>query len=86
MGFGEIKVNWECLIKIFDVLVCISVVVSLNLITRFYRAWLLYIIGSALQVVVCLYKGMFGMTIMGVILGLTGVKNYLVERKKARNV
>jgi len=70
------------LIRVLDVVLCILVIVSLNLVSRSYKIWLLYSASSLLQVFVCAYKQMPGMAVMGAVLFLTGIKNYLQGRKK----
>lgn len=82
--------DWEYLYKVFDILACIGVVVSLNLVTRFYKAWLLYIISCVFQVIVCVHiiacghDEVRGLTIMGIVLMFTGIRNYWKERKKRK--
>jgi len=66
----------EILIRIFDILASIGIIVSLNLVTKFNRAWLLYVIACVLQIAVCGYNRIPGMTIMGIILFFTGIRNY----------
>ena len=73
------------IILVFDIFTCIGVVVSLNLISRTYKAWLLYILASFTQLIVCAYKGVPGLGMMAVILFFTGIRNYYIDKKKALN-
>ena len=67
----------EKLFAILDVVSAICVVVTLNLVQRYNRAWLGYAIGAFLFTLVMAYSRLPGMTLMGVVLTVTGIKNYL---------
>lgn len=68
------------LIRVLDVLAAVLIVVSLNLVTRSYKFWILYAIASILFVVVCVYNWIPGLALMGVFLSFTGVRNYQIGR------
>lgn len=70
------------LIQILDVVSATLIVISLSLVTRWSKAWLLYAFSSFLFTIVCAHNKLPGLAIMGVILLLIGLKNYWVERKK----
>ena len=70
------------LISVFDIVSAIITVVSLNLVHKDYRAWILYTVGSVLFIVVCWSNHLPGLTIMGFCLSGTGIRNYILGRKK----
>jgi len=70
------------LVKIFDILASIMTVVSLNLVRKYNQAWILYTVGSILFIVVCVYNKIPGLSLMGVCLLVTGIRNYLLGRTK----
>jgi len=69
------------IIKILDIIASILVVLSLNLVVKSYKWWLLYIFSNIFFIIVVASKGLTGMTVMGSILMCTGIKNYIVGRK-----
>ena len=71
------------LILFLDFFTCVGVVVSLNLISKTYKAWILYMIACITQLIVCGYKGVPGMGMMAVILFFTGYRNYRNAKKLA---
>lgn len=70
------------IIRIFDTLSAVLIVVGLNLVTKTHRGWLIYALGSIFFIVVCVASKLWGLTIMGIILLATAIKNYIVEKKK----
>ena len=72
------------LIQIFDITSAILIVLSLALVTRWYKVWLLYAFASFLFTIVCVYNRIPGLSVMGVILLFVGLKNFRSERKKRR--
>jgi len=71
-------------IQICDVVTAVSIIIALNMVTRNYKWWLFYAPTNIVFMVVAIYKGLPGMAIMGVILGITGIRNYFIGRKKWR--
>jgi len=69
------------IIKILDIIASILIVLSLNLVVKGYKWWLLYIFSNIFFIIVVASKGLMGMTVMGSILMCTGIKNYIVGRK-----
>jgi len=82
--------NWEYLIKMFDILGAIGIILSLNLILRYYRMWLVYTFSTILFIIAQTYAwrvhkaDTFGAVLMGIILLFTGLRNYRKENKKNR--
>ena len=72
-------------IQVCDIVAAISIIVALNMVIRNYKWWVFYAATNIVFGVVTICKGLPGLTIMGIILGVTGVKNYLVERKKEKS-
>ncbi len=71
----------DTIIRLCDILASVLTVVSLNIVAKNYKGWLLYIFASILFVIVCAYNKIPGLTIMGVFLFGTGIRNYLIGRK-----
>jgi len=69
------------LIKIFDILASILTVLSLYLISKSYKWWILYCFSSILFTIVCFYNKIYGLTLMGVCLFFTGINNYRIGKK-----
>lgn len=67
----------ETLFTILDIVSAICVIVTLNLVQRYNRAWLGYAIGAFLFTLVMMYSRLPGMSLMGIVLIITGIKNYL---------
>ncbi len=70
------------LIKILDILASVLTVVSLNLVVKSYKYWLLYILSSIFFITVCFYNKIPGLTLMGCFLLMTGIRNYIVGKRK----
>jgi len=70
------------LIQICDVVGAISIIIALNMVGRNYRWWLFYACTNILFSAVTIYKGLPGLTVMGAILCLTGIKNYYIGKRK----
>lgn len=67
----------KMLFAILDIVSAVCVIVTLNLVQRYNKAWLGYAIGGFLFTLVMAYSRLPGMTLMGVVLSITGIKNYL---------
>ena len=65
------------LFVILDIVSAITVIVTLNLVQRYNKMWLGYAIGAFLFTLVMAYSKLPGMTIMGLVLTGTGIKNYI---------
>lgn len=74
--------NWDCLIKVFEILSVILTVVCLNLVTKFHKTWLLYTFGCVLFVMVQIHARLYWLAGMGIFLMATGIRNYYIERSK----
>jgi|GEM_PF-5972660 len=72
----------ELLIKICDILACVTTVSGLLLVTRHYKWWILYTSSNLFYLVVTLHSKLPGLTLLGVILFFVGIKNYFTEKKK----
>jgi len=64
------------LFAVLDIVSAICVIVTLNLVQKYNKAWLGYAIGAFLFTLVMAYSKLPGMTLMGIVLVITGVKNY----------
>jgi len=74
------------LLKVFDILASVLTIVSLNLVVKSYKYWLLYVVASIFFIIVCAANHIIGLTCMGVFLLLTGIKNYYLGRKQEKHV
>ena len=72
------------IIKLFDILSCIITIITLNLVNKTYKAWLYYSIGCVFFITVCINKALPGLTIMGIVLFFTGLKNYITNKKSKK--
>ena len=70
------------IIRILDVLTALLVIITLNLVDRNYKFWLIYAFGNFLYIIVVLQKGLYGWAVAGLILFLTGLNNYRKGKKK----
>jgi hypothetical protein len=70
------------IVRLLDILSAIGTVVCLNMTIKTYKAWGWYLIPTAMFVVVCWNRSLPGLTVMGIVLFFTGLKNYLIGRKK----
>lgn len=70
------------LFAILDIVSAIGVIVTLNLVQKYNKAWFGYAIAAFLFTLVVGYSRLPGMTIMGLVLTGTGIKNYLKGKKK----
>jgi len=69
------------LVEILDILAAIITVITLNLIPKSYKWWLGYGVGAGLFIIVMVAKHLPGMTVMGIVLIMTAIKNYLIGKK-----
>jgi hypothetical protein len=74
--------NWDKLISILDIVSAIGLIVCLNLVTRYRIAWLFYSFVTIFFVAVTAYRHLPGLTLMGLVLIVTGVINYCTWNKK----
>ena len=70
------------IIKMLDILSATMTVICLNLTVRTYKAWAWYSLSCIFFTIVTYNRNLPGLTIMGIILFVTGVKNYITGRKK----
>jgi len=71
-------------IQILDVIGAVLIVIALNMVRRDYRWWLFYSGTNIIFSTITIHKGLPGLTVMGFILCLTGVKNYYSAKKKEK--
>ena len=69
------------IIRVLDILASILILLGLFNVTRSYKWWLVYTVGSVLFTIVVVSKGLWGLTVMGLITLGIGIKNYLAGRK-----
>jgi len=72
----------DTFIQILDVTAAILIILALNLVRRHYRWWLFYSATNIIFSVVTIYKGLWGLTIMGFVLCITAIQNYRNGKKK----
>jgi len=70
------------LMRIVDILAAILTVISLNLVSKHYKWWLLYIVSTIFYLIVVIYNKIPGLTILGIFLFITGIKNYMLGGRK----
>jgi len=69
-------------IQVCDIISAIVIILALNMVAKNYRWWLFYAITNITFITVTVYKGLPGLAIMGIFLGITGIRNYFIGRKK----
>lgn len=69
------------MIRILDIVTCIGVLTTLNLVGKYNKAWIAYAIVSLVFAGVMASKGLPGQTVMGIALAFTGFRNYLRGKK-----
>jgi membrane protease YdiL (CAAX protease family) len=69
------------LFMVLDIVSAIGIVITLNLVQKYNKAWFWYAIAAFLFTLVMGYSRLPGVTIMGLILTCTGIKNYLKGKK-----
>jgi len=74
----------ELLIKVCDILACITIITSLSLVTKSYKWWLLYMFSNIFYTTVTVHAKLWGLTTLGIVLFFIGLKNYIEGKKKAR--
>jgi hypothetical protein len=70
------------ILTILDWAGCILIILSLNLIRKSYKFWLLYVIASIIFSVTCFMGGLNGLGVCGIFLIATGFINYFKGGKK----
>ena len=65
--------NW---IRLFDITASVLTVVSLWNVSKSHKWWILYFPGTVCFIIVAVSKGLWGLTVMGLILLVTAVRNY----------
>lgn len=71
------NISLGSIIKVLDILASIGTVVSIFLVIKSYKWWILYTFASLCFIAVCIYNRIPGLTIMGICLFLIGIKNYI---------
>jgi len=74
------------LIQVGDVVAAVLIILALNMVTRNYRWWLFYSATNIVFMAVTIYKGLPGLTIMGIVLSITGIRNYFIEKRKVKQM
>ena len=69
-------------IRILDILSSIGTVICLNLAVKTHKAWAWYLIPTIMFIIVCWNRSLPGLTVMGFFLFGTGLKNYIIGRRK----
>jgi len=63
--------------RILDIVAAIGTISMLNLVQKHKTAWLGYSAAALLFTIVVASKGLYGQTGMGIVLAITGIKNYM---------
>jgi len=69
------------IIKIFDIISGVGTVICLNLVAKYPKVWLIYSGITTMFIIVCYSRHLPGLTLMGIILFFTGLKNYWINRR-----
>jgi len=72
------------LIRVFDILSSVLIVLSLYLVTKTYKAWLIYTLSCVPFTIVCIYNRNPGLTIMGIVLLSVGIRNYILGKRSKK--
>ena len=72
-------------IQVLDVVSATCLILALNMVAKRYKWWLFYAATNIVLTTVAVYKGLPGWAVAGVILCITGIKNYCIGRKKERD-
>jgi len=67
-----------------DIITAIIIITSLFMVEKHYKWWLLYAGNSILFSIVTACKGLPGLTIMGLILCIIGIRNYILAKRKQK--
>ena len=67
-----------------DYLAAIITIISLQLVVKHYKCWLLYALGSIVYTIVCINAHLVGLSILGVLLFFSGILNYFKGRKEKK--
>lgn len=70
------------LIKIIEYIGATLLIISIYKVADSYKYWLLYTLASILYVINMIYLETIPYTVMGVILLVTGIRNYMKGRKQ----
>ena len=73
---------YNTLLKVCDILASTITVVSLFMVSKSYKWWLVYAVGSILFIIVTASNHIFGLTCMGTVLFFVGVNNYIKGRNE----
>ena len=69
-------------IKIFDIVASILILVGIWIAPKNKKGWLIYASGTIFFLVVTISKGLPGLSLMGVATLITSVRNFLVKKKE----
>ena len=69
------------ILQILDYVTSILIVISIFLVEKHRKAWLLYSFSSVLFVIECVAKSLPGLSVMGCILTIVGLRNYSLREK-----
>ena len=69
------------LLSILDWSASIITVSTLLLVSKYPKAWIAYSVGAFLFTIVCSEKGLVGLTCMGMLLVIIGLRNYSITRR-----
>ena len=70
------------LMKIIECLGAVALIISIFKVADSYKYWLLYSFASILYIITMIHLGSIPYSVMGAILLVTGVRNYIKGRKK----
>jgi len=70
------------LIKIFEFLSALFIMISITMVIKSYKWWILYVASCVLYIVVMFHSGLAWYALMGIYLFITGIRNYTLGKKK----
>ena len=69
------------LIRVLEFLSALFIMVSITMVIKSYKWWLLYSISSMFYIIVMFYSKLNWYALMGLYLLVTGIRNYILGRK-----
>lgn len=70
------------IVTILDIVAMVGTIICLNLTSKTYKAWLLYLIPTSCFIALMIIEQIPGQILMGTFLFGTGIRNYIIQSKK----
>jgi len=68
--------------QIGDAVSALAIILALNMVARNHRWWLFYAATNITFISITIYKELPFLAVMGFFLGITGIRNYYIGKKK----